>query len=364
MATCFGKNRRKPGSVDLLGFALHVIHQEVLPESVRRSEIGFAAAHFGDFLDEVDEAIVAGEHERIDHNAGALALIDFFERLADHEGVQTESIFVDAPVFERKGGWLSVRDHDDLTHVFLLAEQNALGEAKAFARIGVKRANLDAGEFAEGNLFRAVVKQDEAQGIAGILRANKMRERHGHALRGSETVLAIENHAVAAIEQNDCGAGAVIFALVNHEVGVRHVDGNLRALAPHGVEESFAYVEIHGVAEFVGTRDAAGLDAGREVTRVVTAEDAAAQRAQKILQGFEAEKIDGFVSNLESCLGLALVRLAELPTRGSLRGRRDLRWLLRIDEAFLRETFHEFVEQVFYGLIVLRVRILQHFAKL
>ena len=89
------------GSVDLLGFALHVIHQQILAEGVRRGEVGLAAAHFRDFLDEVDEAVIAGEHKGIDHDAGALALVDFFERLADYEWIQTEGVFVNAAVFER-----------------------------------------------------------------------------------------------------------------------------------------------------------------------------------------------------------------------------------------------------------------------
>src|ERR1700731_2594451 len=35
-------------------FAIHVIHQQVLPEIVRRREIGFAAADLGDLLNEID----------------------------------------------------------------------------------------------------------------------------------------------------------------------------------------------------------------------------------------------------------------------------------------------------------------------
>jgi len=37
-----------------------------------------------------------------------------------------------------------------------------------------------------------------------------MGEGHGYALGGSETVFAVEDHAVAAVEKYDCGAGAVI----------------------------------------------------------------------------------------------------------------------------------------------------------
>ena len=67
---------------------------------------------------------------------------------ADDEGIEAESVFVDAAVFEGEGGGFAVGDHDDLAHVFFLAEQDALRHAQAFARVGVVRADLHAGEFA------------------------------------------------------------------------------------------------------------------------------------------------------------------------------------------------------------------------
>ena len=52
--------------VDLAGFAGHVVHEEILAEGVGSGEVGFAVAHFGNFLDEVDEGTVAAEHRRLD----------------------------------------------------------------------------------------------------------------------------------------------------------------------------------------------------------------------------------------------------------------------------------------------------------
>src|SRR6266700_5368968 len=106
-------------------------------------------------------------------------------------------------------------------------------------------------ELAERNFFGAVMEKHQAERVAGVLRANEMRERHGHALGGCEAVLAVENHAVAAIEKDDGGAGALVFALVNHEVRVGHFDGDLGAFAADGVEECFANVQVQRVAEFV-----------------------------------------------------------------------------------------------------------------
>jgi len=79
---------------------------------------------------------------------------------------------------------------------------------------------------------------------------------------GREAIFAVENHAVAAVEEHYGGAGAVIFALMDHEVGIIHLDGNFYAFATDGVEERGADVEIEGVAKFILARDAAGLDAG------------------------------------------------------------------------------------------------------
>jgi hypothetical protein len=44
--------------VDGAGLALHVVHQQVLAEGVRGGEVGIAATHLGDLLDELYQAVV------------------------------------------------------------------------------------------------------------------------------------------------------------------------------------------------------------------------------------------------------------------------------------------------------------------
>src|SRR5579863_6416650 len=100
--------------MNVAGFAADIIHEQVLAKGVWRGEVGFAAAELGDLLHEVDEAVVAGEHESIDEDSGALALRHFLERLRDDKGIETEGILVNAPIFESKCGGLAVGDHDDL----------------------------------------------------------------------------------------------------------------------------------------------------------------------------------------------------------------------------------------------------------
>src|SRR5713101_9137115 len=110
------------------------MHEEILAERVWRRKVAFAAAHFGDFLDEVDQGIVTRKHEGVDHDSRPLALVHFFQGLADDEGVEPECILVDATVFQRESGRLSIRNHNNLPHVFFLAEQNALSHAQPVAQ--------------------------------------------------------------------------------------------------------------------------------------------------------------------------------------------------------------------------------------
>src|SRR5258708_22550747 len=115
------KKAKRP-SVDVAGFALHEIHQQILAEVLWGGEVGFAAAHLRDFLDEVDQGIVGSQHEGVDHDVGAFAFVDFLQSFTDHKWIQAESVFVDAAVVESEGRRLAVRDHDDLAHGLALTQ--------------------------------------------------------------------------------------------------------------------------------------------------------------------------------------------------------------------------------------------------
>src|SRR6516165_3053253 len=185
-----------------------------------------------------------------------------------------------------------------------------------------------------------------------------MRESHGHALRGSEAVFTIQNHAMAAVEQDNGGAGTLVLALVHHQVAILQVDGHLGSFTPNGVGESLADVEIQRVPEFVRPRNAAGLDARGKIARIVAAKAAAAERTQQIAKGLETEEVDGLVGDLKACIGTTRLRITQVASRRGLRRESDLRGLLRIDEAFLRKAFNEFVDQVADFAIVQRSGIL------
>jgi hypothetical protein len=75
------------------------------------------------------------------------------------------------------------------------------------------------------------VKQHAAQAVAGILRADQVRQRQRHLLGRREAILAVQDHAVAAIQHQHRGAGALIFGLVHVQVGIFQIERNLQALA-------------------------------------------------------------------------------------------------------------------------------------
>src|SRR5262249_14516614 len=146
--------------------------------------------------------------------------------------------------------------------------------------------------------------------------------------------------------------------LVDHQVAILHVDGHLGSFAPNGVGERLADVEIQCVTEFVRPRNAAGLDARGKIACIVAAKAAAAERTQQIAKGLATEEGDGLVGDLKARIGTALLRITQLASKRGLRRGSDLRGLLRIDKAFLREAFNEFIDQVADLAIVQRAWIL------
>ena len=194
------------------------------PERARRREVRLAVADLGDLAHEADEIVVAREHERVDQDAGLAARGDLGERLRHDERIEPEGVAVDPAVGAGERRRLAVGDHHDLAHVLLLPFEQAPGEAEPLARVRVVRADLHARELGQRNLLGRVVEQHHLQRIAGILQADQIGEREGHALGGREPILAVENHAVAAVEHEDRRAGALVLALGDHQVLVVDVD--------------------------------------------------------------------------------------------------------------------------------------------
>src|SRR5882724_8366048 len=89
--------------VDRFRFLIHVIHEHVLTEGVGCGELRLALADLGDAPDKTDEVVIARQHERVDHDATFPAGGDLGAGLGHDEGIEAESVLVDAAVGLRQG---------------------------------------------------------------------------------------------------------------------------------------------------------------------------------------------------------------------------------------------------------------------
>ena len=88
--------------MNCFGFALHVIHQEVFAEAVWRGEVGFAAAHFRDL---VDEAYELGGGQIVDGGEDVLLALEVFvERPAGETGGLEEILDARVTSEDRRAG--------------------------------------------------------------------------------------------------------------------------------------------------------------------------------------------------------------------------------------------------------------------
>ncbi len=161
------------------------------------------------------------------------------------------------------------------------------------------------------------MKQHAAQAVAGILRPDQVRQRQRDFLRRREAVFAVQDHAVAAIEHQHRGAGALILGLMHVQIGVFEIERDLQPFALHGARTASALTSRFSVSPNSYCFDAAaGFDAGRQIARIVRAEAGFAQRSEQILQRLEAQKVEGLVGDLD--LDLADRRLPVAARSGLL----------------------------------------------
>src|SRR5580692_5759754 len=95
-----GNNGSKSAMADCrlvygLRLLVHVVHEHVLPERVRRREIRLALADVRHAAHEADEVVVARQHERVDENPALAARGDLGARFRDDERVEAERVLED-----------------------------------------------------------------------------------------------------------------------------------------------------------------------------------------------------------------------------------------------------------------------------
>jgi hypothetical protein len=205
-------------SIDRLHPFVHVIHQHVLPNIVRCREVRFPVRHLGHFLHERDQIRISSQHERI----------------------EAPGVLVNPSIGQGQRARFAIGDHDDLFHVFVFAFQELLREPQSARRVRVVRPDLRLSQPREWDFFCTVMKQHEFDRVARELRANHVCQRQRHLLGGREAVLAVQDHAVRAVQHHDGRGGGLVLGLTHHQVAFLDI---LEALGDH-VGQRLRHVQV------------------------------------------------------------------------------------------------------------------------
>jgi hypothetical protein len=99
---------------DLSGPASQKIYQYKLRQVCGIGEVSLAIGHGAHLFYEVDEVIVAGEHECIDHYAGFATGLYFLESLGHNEGIAAHRVLIKAAIAGRLAGSFGAWRHGAL----------------------------------------------------------------------------------------------------------------------------------------------------------------------------------------------------------------------------------------------------------
>ena len=113
------------------------------------------------------------------------------------------------------------------------------------------RPDLCRRQFGDRQFLRTVVKENDLEAVAGILRADEVRESQCDFLRRRESVLAVEDHRVRAVEHDDGRTRRAVILLMNVEIAVLEVERHAQPFASDGREQRRVDVEIDRVAKLV-----------------------------------------------------------------------------------------------------------------
>src|SRR5690349_3830016 len=134
------------------------------------------------------------------------------------------------------------------------------------------------------------------------------------------------------------------------QIRIFNIQRHSETFTLNGTGERCRNVEIQRVTEFIMTRGAAGFDAGSHVAGVVTSKTGFAQRAEQVTQGFETEKVEALVSDLEFRL---LLGLTDLAAHAGAFG-----WIMRLvnaDVILLLHALDQLLDQVFQRTVHLHL---------
>src|ERR1051325_8694253 len=133
------------------------INQDKLGQVARVSEISLAIGHGAHLFYKIDQVVVAGQHEGVDHDTGLATRLYFLEGLRHNERIAAHRVLIKAPRLIRRAGFfnsrtgetlhetrgrLAVGNHHDLLHLLALRLEQSARETQTFRGVRVIWTNL------------------------------------------------------------------------------------------------------------------------------------------------------------------------------------------------------------------------------
>ena len=125
------------------------------------------------------------------------------------------------------------------------------------------------------------MEENHLERVSGKLAADEVGQCQGHFLCRSEAVLAIKDHAVTTVQHENRCTRAVIVGLVNHQVLIFQIEGQLESFPFDRIQKSGTDIQVQGIAKFVGSTRRVGLDPCGKLVRFMTTKAALAQGAHQ-----------------------------------------------------------------------------------
>ena len=82
---------------------VHVIHEQILAERMRRGEVCLAPANLSHLLDETNQIVISRQHERVDENPLLPSTAHLFQSAADHQRIEAKPVPIDISIVQRQG---------------------------------------------------------------------------------------------------------------------------------------------------------------------------------------------------------------------------------------------------------------------